>query len=81
MDLHPSNEHITTTTTTNINTTTLPNHVTGVQSPVEDSTDGAIVSLPVISQFLHELPQVQPPSNFHVQFLENIVQDAMEELK
>lgn len=53
MELHPSNEHITTTTT--INTTTLPHHVTGVKSPVEDSTDGAIVSISVISQFPHEL--------------------------
>lgn len=46
MDLHPSNEHMTTITTT---ASTLPHHTTGVQSPIEDSTDGVMVSLPLMS--------------------------------
>lgn len=74
MEPCPSNDHTITITS--------PHHTTSVRSPVEDSTDVVMVSnLPSFDKF-HELLQVQPAgANFHVQFLESIVQDSMEELK
>lgn len=53
MDINPSNENTTAVTTTTAST--LPHQTTSVQSPViEDSTDGVIVSIPLMSQLLHD---------------------------